>query len=136
MAANVQPIFPNVINNGSVAIAASDAQAVKTLYTAATSGSRIMRLNLVSTDTSARDVGIYINSILVSTVNVVAAAGTASATAPKNVFADANMAGVVYYDALGNLVVDLKGGQILGINAPVTLTAAKTITGFVTAGDF
>lgn len=136
MAANVQPIFPNVISNGSVAIANADAQAVKTLFTAGANGSRIMRLNLVSTDTSARDVGIYINAILVATVSVAVAAGTVSTTAPKNVFADPNMAGVVYYDALGNLVVDLKATQVLGINAPVSVTSTKTITGFVTAGDF
>lgn len=136
MAANTQPIFPNVINSGSVSIANADAQTVKTVYTAATNGSRIMRLNLVSTDTSARDIGIFINAVLVAVVSCAAGAGNSSAVPPKNVFADPNMAGVVYYDALGNLVVDLKGGQVLGINAQATLTAAKTVTGFVTAGDF
>lgn len=135
MAANNQPVFPLTPQFGSVSIANADAQTVKTVFTAGANGARVSKLCLVSTDTTNRDVGIYINAILVATVQAAAGAGTSSSNAAKDVFADTNFK-QSYYDANNNLVIDLKATQVLGINAPVTVTSTKTITGVCCAADF
>lgn len=135
MTANSQPIFPLTPKFSTVAIANSDAQGVKTVYTAGANGGRVQKLALVSTDTVNRDVGIFINGTLVGTVACPLGSGTSGIIAAKDVLADA-LFKAAYADAFGNLVIDLPAAATLGINAPVTLTAAKTITGNVLAADF
>lgn len=135
MAANVQPIFPLTPKYATAAIANADAQTVKTVYTAGVNGGRVSKLNLVSTDTSNRDIGIFINGTLIATVQAPLGAGTASTIPAKNVLSDANF-NQAYFDANGNLVMDLPANATLGINAPVTLTSGKTVTGNVLAADF
>ena len=41
-----------------------------------------------------------------------------------------------YFDANGNPIMDIQASTVLGVNAPVTLTSAKTITAMAVAGDF
>lgn len=135
MAANTQPVFPLTPKFPTATIVNADAQTVKTIYTAGANGGRVSKLVLGSSDTSNRDIGIYINSVLVATVQVLIGAGQSSSVAAKDVFSDSNFKSA-YYDANGNLVIDLPAAGTLGINAPVTITAAKTITGTVSAADF
>lgn len=135
MAANTQPIFPIAPKFASVAIANADAQTVKTIYTAGANGGRVSGLALISTDTVNRDVGIYLNGTLLATVQAPLGCGTASTIPAKDVLADANFP-QPYFDANGNLVLDVPAGATLAINAPVTVTAAKTVTGVVFAADF
>jgi hypothetical protein len=81
------------------------------------------------------DIGVYINGTLVGTVQCLLGAGNSSGVAGKDVLADTNFK-QAYYDANGNLVLDLPAAATLGIAAPVAVTAAKTITGNVCAADF
>lgn len=135
MVANTSPIFPVAPKEGHVSIANADGQNLKTVYTAGANGSRISRLTLNSTDTANRDVGIFVNGSLVATVQVAIGAGQSSGVPAKDVFADANFK-QAYFDANGNLVMDIPAGVILAINAPATVTATKTITGNMLAADF
>lgn len=135
MAANVQPIFPLTPKFASVAIANADGTTIKTVFTAGTAGSRVSKLALVSTDTANHDVGIYINSVLIGTVQAAIGAGQSSTVPAKDVLADANIK-QGYFDANGNLVIDLPANATLGIASLVTVTAGKTITGLACAADF
>lgn len=135
MAANTQPVFPLTPKFATASIANADGTAVKTIFTAGANGSRVSKLALVSTDTANRDIGVYINGTLVGTVQCLLGAGNSSGVAGKDVLADTNFK-QAYYDANGNLVLDLPAAATLGIAAPVAVTAAKTITGNVCAADF
>lgn len=132
MAANTQPIFPVAAKNPSITITNGDAQTIKTAYTAGTNGGRVSKLMLSSTDTSARDVGIYLGGSLLGCVSVPAGAGQTSSVPPVDALASLG----TYYDASGNNVLDVQASTVLGVNAPVTLTAAKVVTAVVVAGDF
>lgn len=132
MAANTQPIFPLTPKNPAVSIANADAQTVKTLMTAGTNGSRVSKLLLSSTDTSARDVGIYVGGNLLGCVSVPAGAGQTSTAPPVDALATLG----TYFDANGNNILDLAASAVLGINAPVTVTSTKTITGVALGADF
>lgn len=135
MTANTQPVFPLTPKFSSVSVANADGTTIKTIFTAGSNGSRVSKLGLVSTDTANKDMGIYINSVLVGTIQCLLGAGTSSSVAGKDVLADTNFK-LPYYDANGNLVFDLPASATLGIGAVVAVTAAKTITAFVVAADF
>lgn len=135
MTANTQPIFPLTPKFASAAIANADGQTQKTIYTAGVNGGRVAKLSLVSSDTSNRDVGIFVNGTLICTIAVPLGAGTTGVLPTKDVLSDANCQSS-YFDSNGNLVLDLPAAATLAINAPVSVTAGKTITGNVTAADF
>lgn len=136
MAGNNFPLFVAAPKFGSVTMVAADAQTVKTLYTPGGNGSRVQKLILQSNDTSARDVGIYINGVLVSSVSVPIGAGQTSGAPAVDALASSTCK-IGYFDPFGNYVVDLPATSgVLGVAALTTVTAAKTITAACVCGDF
>lgn len=136
MAANTQPIFPAAPKFGAVTIVNSDGSNAKTVYTAGPNGSRIMKLNLVSTDTVDQLITPQVNGFQIGIVKVPAGSGTQDSSHPtKDVLSDPQIQ-CAYYDALGNLVIDLQAGQLLQVSSSVAVTSGKTITAFVMAADF
>lgn len=142
MAVTNTPIFPQTQNPGVITIVPADAQAQKTLLTAGANGTKVEALSICSSDTVARDVSIYLTraavNYLLTTVSIPAGAGQPAAPAAVpavDVFRSAQIPGLAY-DAFGNRYLLLKSGDTLTINAPVTLTAAKTVTAFAQGGDY
>src|ERR1700676_5553355 len=94
---NKYPTFPLQPTNGRVQIVNADAQAQKTAYTAGANGSKIIGVIVASTDTSARDVTLYITnsgtSYPLGTKSATIAAGTATGTPAVNMLDTAVIVG-------------------------------------------
>jgi hypothetical protein len=139
MAVTATPIFPQSLKNTAMTITAAETQTYKTAYTAGTNGSKIEAMFLTSNDTSNRDISINLTISAVNyqltLVQVPLSAGQTNAIPPVNVLTHANV-GVFPLDALGNPFIYLASGTTLTINAPVSLTAAKTVTSLVVATDY
>lgn len=142
MTVTATPIFPQAINVGVQTIVNADAQAQKTLFTAGTNGSKVESISISSSDTSARDVSIYLTrsatNYLLSTVSIPAGAGqpaAPAATPAVDILRSAQIPGLAY-DPNGNHYLYLMSGDTLTISAPVTITSAKTVTAVASGGNF
>lgn len=142
MAVTATPIQPQAINVGVITIVNADAQAQKTLFTAGANGSKVEALTIASSDTVARDVAIYLTraavNYLLAAVSIPIGAGQPAAPAAVpavDIFRSAQIPGLAY-DAFGNKYLYLKSGDTITINAPVSITAAKTVTAFAQGADF
>jgi len=139
MAVTSTPIFPQAINLGIGTIANADGTAVKTVFTAGANGSKVEAITVSSTDTSNRDLLVYVTrggtNYLLCTVNILANSGNANNVAPVDVFR-ASMVPGLSYDAFGNRCLYLKSGDTLTVSAGTTVTSAKTITIVAQGGDF
>jgi len=113
--------------------------ALQTIYTAPAGGGRIDSLNVSSTDTSARDIQLYVTiggiDYLLGTVSIPITAGFIAATPSVNLLASINIPGALL-DPYSNKVIILEGAAILKWAAVVTLTAAKTLNLLGMAGEF
>lgn len=133
------PVFVGTPKNGKVQIANADASAQKTVYTAGASGSKVVSLNLQSTDTSSRDVQVSITnggtSYPLGTLTVPANSGNTGSVVSINALTPGFLAGLPV-DADGNPYLLLVSGDTLTVSALTTVTAAKLITAVAMAGDF
>lgn len=124
------PIFPQTIKNAGVSIANADASALKTLYTAGTNGSRIDALTVAMTDTTLRDIRLWLNNgttdFLLCTVSVPVSSGNTNAAPPVDVFRSTMVPGLSF-DASGNRVLYLQSGWSLKVNCTSTVTSGQTI---------
>lgn len=139
MAVTPTPAFPQTINTGLVTIVNADAQALKTILTAGANGAQIDAISVSSSDTSNRDVAFYVTrsgtDYLISTVSVLLGAGVTNSVPAIDVLRHAQLPGMVYSENSGRRLL-LKAGDVLKCNAPVTITAAKTITVLAQGKDF
>lgn len=139
MAVTATPIFPQTISGGVVAWVPGDAQAFRTLYTGATNGSAVISITLASTDTASRDMQFSILSggttVYLGTTSVLLNAGFTNAVPSIQALRHAQIPGMIL-DANGNPMLYLSSGAVLQANILTTITAAKTITAYVQAGDF
>lgn len=142
MAVTATPIFPQAINLGLQTIVNADAQTQKTLFTAGANGSKVEALQVASSDTVARDISFYITrtavNYLIGTVSIPAGSGqpaAPAATPSVDILRSLQIPGLAY-DAFGNRYLYLKSGDTLTMNAPVSITAAKTVTAFAQGGDY
>lgn len=133
------PVFPQGINVGLGTIVNGDGQTVKTIFTAGANGSVVNSLTVSSTDTSNRDVNVYLTrsatNYLLTTVQIPLSAGNANGVPAVDLLRSAQIPGLAY-DANGNSVLHLKSGDTLTFSAPVTVTSAKQITAAAFGGDF
>jgi hypothetical protein len=140
MAANTQPIFPGTVKNVGFQLTNAMGTTAESVYSAGTNGSRIDRLNLSTTDTSAHDVNIILfngtTQFIVATVSVAAGAGNSSGVAAKDVLDDANLLGSTAMDPFGNRVLWLGAGWSLYVGLPIALTSGKVLNVNGLAGDF
>src|SRR5437764_13486004 len=130
MAGTPTPILPQAVKNGKVQIVNADGSNQKTVYAAATNGSKVTSLIAVSSDTSARDVQISITnggtSFPLGTVAVAAGSGNSSTTKSANLLDPTVLQGLAT-DSDGNPYIHLVSGDTLTVSALSTVTSGKTI---------
>lgn len=133
------PIFPQLIRNSVITIVNGDAQTYKTVFTPGSNGSKIESIVVSSTDTSARDITVNFTisatNYQLSVVSIPITAGTVNSVPCVNLLASTQLPGLAK-DANGNPYLYLASGTTLTVNAPVTVTSAKTITFVVQGGDY
>ena len=131
----IAPVFPNVLQNVVYSLTSTS---LVSIYTAPANGARIDSLNFTSTDTSNRDLSIYITvsgtDYLIGTISILANSGTISTVPAKAGLNDANLA-LPINDPYSNRVIILKGAAELKIQA-TALAGGKTITVTGLAGEF
>jgi hypothetical protein len=118
------------IKNPCVSILPADTTTLKTLYTAGANDAVVKAINISSTDTTARNVGLYINNgvsdFLIGVVNVPITAGDTGAVASVDVLASALIPSLPL-DQNGKRVLPMQATYILKVGALVAVTAAKEI---------
>ncbi len=139
MAANTSPIFIGTPKTAAQTFANADATALKTLYTAGANGSRIMGIGATTTDTSANDVELY---VLVGGVGTAQPIGGGRVAALAGSIAAPVSAAVSLLSAtqipmlLSDGSLQLGAADILQASVQAAVTAAKTLTVVVQAGDY
>ena len=130
MAVTNLPFFTQGLYHNVQTLVNSDGQTVKALTATQTNGLRITAIWASSSDTTARDVCLYVTisgtNYLLAQVQVPITAGQVNTTPAINLLKGLNT-GILPLDANGNPYIDLPSGAILSINAPVTVTTAKQI---------
>jgi hypothetical protein len=138
MAISNLPFFPQSINSDKQTLANADLQTVKTISTAGTNGSKISMLLATSSDTSARDVILYITisgtNYQIGQISIPITAGELNSTPAVNLLNSSQLQLPV--DVNGNPFIYLGNGASLTCNAPITVTTAKTINLLATREDY
>ena len=120
-----------LIKNPAVAIVNADASALKTLYTAGADDAIVRSIMVVSDDTSARNVTLYLNNGVADfplcTVALAIGQGTNGTTASIDLLSSAYVPGLSY-DQNGKRILPLQAGYTLKIAATTTITAGKQIS--------
>jgi L-serine deaminase len=132
------PFFPQSINTDKQTIVNADAQTVKAVSAAGTNGSKVSMLQATSTDTTARDVILYITisatNYQLGQISLPITAGALNSTPTVNLLNSSQLQLPV--DANGNPYIYLASGATLSVSAPVTITSAKTVTILATREDY
>lgn len=138
MAVTHTPIFSQTIKNGAVQILPADTTTLKTIFTAGSDGAIVNNLMIHSTDSSAKDVLLYVTfggiDSQIGTISVPANSGNTNALPMIAAFAHANL--VLNTDVNGNKILWLESGAILKAKVSSTVTTAKAITFFAQAGNY
>ena len=134
------PIYVGTIKNGAVQIVNADGTTLKTLYTAGSSGSTINSIMVTSTDTSNRDIQLFLydgsTSYLLGTYQILANSGNTNAIVTVDLLKNTqNLAAA--FDALGNKTINLQANYVLKVGLLTgSVTAAKALNFVCYAGDF
>ena len=137
------PIFPQSIYNAVQTLANSDGQTVKALTTSQTNGVTIDSIIASSSDTTARDICLYLTisstNYLIAQIQIPITAGQVNSTPPVNILKGGITPGSfpgLSLDASGNPIIKLASGSTLSVNAPVTITSGKTINIIASGGAY
>lgn len=135
MAANVTPIFPVAVNNGRVTIVNADGTTAKALFSAGANGSRIDQIVCSSDDTGAKTIQLIVNDgtndNIVGEVAIPAGAGTNGSTKAVKVI---NATDLPWLSDSGSIFI--KTGYSIKVKSKAAVTAAKTLTFVLFAGDY
>lgn len=135
MAANVTPIFPVAVNNGSVTIVNADGTTAKTLFSAGANGSRIDQIVCTSDDSASETIQLIINdgsnNNIVGEISIPAGAGTNGSTKGVKVI---NSTDLPWLPDSGSIFI--KTGYSIKVKSKAAVTAAKTLTFVLFAGDY
>ena len=144
MTASNLPIFPSTLLSAAVQFTNSTSTTVPTTILAAqTNGAKLEAIMITSTDTSARDVSVYVTisatNYLLGTVSIPAGAGLTD-TVPAVNFLTALSSGAAMLplpvDANGNRYLYLQSTASLTATPGTTITSAKTIQIITVGGAF
>jgi uncharacterized protein YjiK len=139
MAVTATPIFPQLIKSPAVQILPADTTTLKTLVTAGADGTIVNELLISSTDTSARDLAVYVTisavDYLIGTVSIPANAGNSNSIPSVGFFDSANLT-FLQTDNNGHKFLMLETGAVLKVKTLTTVTAAKAIQVVAQAGNF
>jgi hypothetical protein len=140
MAANTSPIFIKNRKVAVVTIVPADTTTLKTLMTAGSEGSRLLAINVVTDDTAANVVGMYVQIAGAGTNYPLGVKSVALRSGdPTNVSALPSvnlldLAAVSGLDPDGSL--GLGAGDVVKVGVQATVTAAKTVTCMAIYGDY
>ena len=135
------PVFEQTPQNWVVQILPADTTTLKTLVTGASTGTRVYSINVTSTDTSARDVLVYITSgspaidYLLGTLSIPITAGFTNAIPSVSILTSSQISSLPY-DSNGNRFILIENGAVLKVAAGTTVTAAKSLNFFAQGADF
>lgn len=140
MAANTSPIFIKNRKVAVVTIVPADTTTLKTLMTAGSEGSRLLAINVVTDDTAANVVGMYVQvagagsnyPLGVKSVALRSGDPTNAAAVPSVNIMD--LAAVAGLDPDGSL--GLGAGDVVKVGVQATVTAGKTVTCMAIYGDY
>ena len=139
MANSNVPMFIQTITTGVQQVLPADTTTLKTLITAGAQGSRVFSIVVASTDTTTRDLQLWLTrsatNYLIGTVNIPLSAGNINSAPSISILNNTQMPGLPL-DANGNPYIDLKASDMLAIATTTTVTAAKAINATAVCGDF
>ena len=135
MVANTNPIFVLKANLAEVTFVNADSTTPKDLVAASADGTKVLAINVVSDDTSAVNLEVYIHdgttAFLIGTVPVVTLSGTDGVAPSVNLLDSAFILGL---DADGELFIPT--GYKVQVAPLVAVTSAKTVTIVCFAADY
>lgn len=139
MAGTATPIHPQTVKGLVAQILPADASTLKTLVTGATNGTKIESINVTSTDTTTRDIAIWMTisavSYLLGTVNIPITAGNTNAIPSVDILRSLQIPSLAF-DAYGNKYLYVPSGATLQVSSLSTVTAAKALQFYAQGGDF
>lgn len=105
----------------------ADGTTPKTLVTAGANGAIVTGLSGCTTDTSANNVALYVDGVLIGTVRLATLTGTDGAVVARNLL---NLTDLPFLklDAAGNATLELGPASVLTAGPLVAVTAAKTLS--------
>ncbi len=130
--------FTQAIKFGSNTIVAADTSSLKNVFTAGSNDSVLKSLVVVSDDTSARVLNVYVNNgsdVLIGSVNVPITSGSNGTSATVDLLSGTLFPGLPY-DTNGKRILPLPASAIVKVSSQTTVTAAKTITIYGIAEDY
>lgn len=134
-----KPIFPQLIVTPMQQILPADTTSLKTLCTAGANGTKIERITVTSTDTSAKDLQLVVTSggtdYIIGTASIPANSGNTNALPTVSLLEHAQFVGLAG-DANGNKYLYLAAGAVLKAKALSAVTTARAINIFVQGGDY
>ncbi len=141
MAANTNPTFVLLSKTAAVQILPADTTTLKTLLTAGANGARVTGVNVVSTDTVAQQVGLYIQLAGAGTdfplMSKAVPARSGDNSLAANVAAAVNLLDLSLLPSrLSDGSLLLGAGDLLKVASQATVTAAKALTVIGLYGDF
>lgn len=133
------PIFPQSVQNFVQQIQNADGTTVKTLVSGGANGTKIESINVTSTDTSARDVAIYLTvsatNYLLATISIPATAGSVDNIVSVDLLRNAQWPALAF-DNNGNKYLYVANGSTLSVGALTAVTSAKAIQFVAQGGNF
>ncbi len=140
MAGTSTPIFPQTVRNAAVAFANADGTTLKSVIAGGSNGTQINAITVSSTDSTARDLKLWINNgttdFLLGTVSIVGSSGNTNALAAIDIMRSTMVPGLAF-DALGNRVLFIASGWTLKASMGAAVTSSQTVAVVVpSAGDY
>jgi|SRR5882757_1950285 len=137
--ATATPIFPQTIVNSIAQIQNSTAQALVTLVTGGANGTKIESITATSTDTSARDVALWITissvNYLLTTISIPATAGSVNNIISVDMLRSSQFPSLAF-DTNGNRYIYIANGSVLSVACLTTVTSAKLLQFFAQGGNY
>lgn len=132
------PFFPQSVNTDKQTFLPADTTTVKAVSAAGTNGSKVSMLLAASSDTTARDIVLYVTisatNYPIGIVSIPITAGTLDTAPTINLLNSSQLQ--LPLDANGNPYIYLGPGATLSAAAGTTVTTAKQITLVATREDY
>lgn len=131
MATSSVPVLPQTPKITPITIVNADGTTIKTVFTAAANGSKIVGLSASNTDTSAYTLQLWLTrsstNYLVASFGLGASAGNNGTTASVNLFSMGLIPGLPI-DNDGQAYLFLENGDTLGVSLAGAIASGKTAT--------
>ena len=140
MAVTATPIYPQSLFVKTTQFLPADTTTAKEILAVQTNGIKVENILVTSTDTSARDLVLYIRqsstNYLLGTYTIPANSGNTNALVAINLFTVATTALPTSTDSNGNKFLYLDSGTSLQASMGTSITAAKLVNVHVTGSNF